>query len=87
MTGHVCRAGSDSIIYEVLGSRLKEEAWKTTKYIAARGAAGFEGVRNQQLERKDEGQKTVERNMCSDLNEKGGCSSQYIIDLENRWFN
>lgn len=36
---------------------------------AAGSRAGYEKVRNQQLERKDEGLKTEERNMYSDINE------------------
>lgn len=38
----------------------KEAAWKTAKYIAAGSGARFEEVRSGQLERKDEGDKTME---------------------------
>lgn len=45
------------------GYRQKEEASKTTKYMAAESRARFEVVQNQQMERKDERLITIERYM------------------------
>lgn len=47
-----------------MGSGQKKKAWKTpAKYMSAENRTRFEEVWNQQLERKDDGQKTIERNM------------------------
>lgn len=39
--------------------------------MTAGNEAGFEEILNQQMERKDKGERTMERNILSDIYEKG----------------